>query len=208
MVVLGWGLLVHCGAREAPPLLGAPLSPELSTSLPKGPTETAGLRQQVVAVSQSMLGGGATVARGLTFSADPVGFVRAAYWHVGLDLIAPELTSDPTATGMALLYRSASARNWLHTESPNPGDLVFFDADETAGMTPSQVAIVERIANDGTLWLIGYFAKGPARIAMNLREPETITRQTGERVNDLLADSDAIPAAQLFRTFADPFRED
>jgi len=155
-----------------------------------------------------MLKGGATVARGLTFSADPVGFVRAAYWHVGIDLIATELASDPTATGMALLYRSASARNWLHTESPNPGDLVFFDADEAAGETPSQAAIVEHIANDGTLWMIGYFAKGPARIAMNLREPGTITRQTGERVNDLLADADAVPAAQLFRAFADPFRED
>ena len=157
----------------------------------------------VVKQARRYLAGAPLTAKGFSFEPDPIGFVRAAFWAAGIDLYDAQVAEDAKADGMAILFRSTSVRSELHRQLPRPGDLVFLDGrPRQTDLYPSGVAVVERVDGSGTVVAIGSFAKGPTRIALNLREPEA-----GGGRNDLLArdNAPALPAGVLFRSFADPF---
>ena len=159
--------------------------------------------------AQELLKGAPLIARGVEFPPDAIGFVRACFWQVGIDLYDAVATADPAADGMQVLYHSAANRGWLHAESPAPGDLVFFDPnDRDTALYPTQVAIIESVGADGTLTAVGAFLRGPERVSLNLREPDQAFAADGRRINDLLTGETTLTAAQLFRSFADPFRRD
>jgi hypothetical protein len=165
-------------------------------------------RSRVVRFAQEILRGAPLKARGVDFPPDPVGFVRACFWHEALELYDPRIAATPAAEAMQTLYRSAAERGWLHTESPQPGDLIFFDPnDRNTALYPTQVAIIETLDVDGTITAIGAFAQGPERVRLNLRDPDNTTAADGRQINDLLAGDATLTAAQLFRAFADPFRD-
>ena len=162
-------------------------------------------RPRVLSHARAMLTGAPVIADGVSFPGDQVGFVRAAFWAVGIDLFDRDIAADATADSLQILYRTAAARQWLHAESPRPGDLVFFDPNDRGNaLYPAQVAIVETIATDGTFTALGSFRNGPDRITLNLRTPDIQTASDGRRLNDLLAGDSTLTAAQLFRSFANP----
>ena len=199
--------LAACGRTATPPLLGRTIRPEVAERHATGTPAHDPRRAEVVRCAQSLLAGAPLKARGIDFPADAVGFVRACYWQVEIDLYDATVAADPAADAMQILFRSAAARSWLHTEPPQPGDLVFFDPnDRGSALFPSQVAIIEALGADGTLTAVGAFVHGPARVSLNLREPETTLTSDGRRINDLLSGEATLTAAQLFRSFADPFR--
>lgn len=204
-----FSIAAACSLHPAPPpLLSAPIAPDVRISRPNPIRIEASRRAVVVARARSLLSGGAPSTGGVTFGADPVGCVRAAYWAAKLDLVDPEIAADQNAHGMEILFRSAAIRRWLHKETPRPGDLVFFDKDQREkALYPTQAAIVDAVGNDGTVTAVGCFGGGPARIALNLREPSAEIGSNGRRVNAVLAGDETGTAAELFRTFADPFAD-
>ena len=144
------------------------------------------------------------LVQGLRFEPDPVGFVRAAWWHAGHDLYTRNAFANPDAHGLDVLYASAQTRRALFTLKPKPGDLVFFGTQaETTVLT--QVALVEQIDPDGTVHALGRFSKGPRRIALNLRHPEQEKSETGKTLNDTLGAAEGKPAGSLFLTYARPY---
>ena len=141
----------------------------------QAPPRVTGLRhstqlQRVVAVEAARrLLRGDIQAAGLTFEPDPVGFVRAAWWEAGRDLFSNKDFQDPESHGMAILYRSASSRQTLFKQSPEPGDLIFLGEPQTENNPfPTQVALVEFTDADGAVYALGRFADGPGRIRLDL----------------------------------------
>jgi hypothetical protein len=163
-------------------------------------------RQTAVAKARAFVQGAPVAARGYSFSSDPVGFVRAAYWQAGVELFDSRVAAGQGAGGMEILFRSAARHGRLHRQTPRVGDLVFFDADTRGSdLYPVQVGLVEQVSADGTITVLGAFRDGPARIRMNLRRPRRRATDDGTPVNDLLRGRQKSPAAEMFRSFARPF---
>jgi hypothetical protein len=171
-------------AATSPPLASRHVSPRPKTQARAA--QASSPRDTIVQQARRYLEGAPLVANGYTFDPDPVGFARAACWAAGIELFDETVAADPEADGMQILFRSAAERGRVHRETPRPGDLVFFDADETGtALYPAGVALVESVATDGTITAIGRFAGGPERVSMNLR-------------------SDNAGMARLYRAFATP----
>lgn len=194
-----------CTLRPGPPVTIGPArgAPQLELIAPSVSIQQR--RHAVLAHARRLLAKprrGSYQAEGFAFSKDPIGFVRAAFWGARLELLDPQLSKNVSKPGMAVLFRSVARRGRLHKAHPRPGDLVFFDPSEKQQqLYPTQVAVVERVGDDGTIQVLGDFAGGPARIALNLRHPTS-----SEHNATLRGQRHASTAAQLFRTFADPFR--
>ncbi len=198
-------LLVACAHPAPPSLLTQSIAPELGAER-RGPRSPPDARDRVVAHARSLADGAPLTARGIAFDPDPVGFVRAAFWAAGIELFDAEVCADQAADAMQVLYRSTARRGRLHQASPAAGDLVFWDATPGAtALYPAQVALVERVEQDGTVVALGLFADGPTRVRMNLRHPDLASAPDGRRLNDQAAAGRPLPLAHLFRSFADPF---
>jgi hypothetical protein len=154
----------------------------------------------VVHRARAILRGAEPVVGGFTFPKNPVGCARAAFWEAEIELLDPEIAADKKASDLEILFRSAAVQQWLHQQTPRPGDLVFFDPNRSGtALYPAQVAVVESVAGNGTVRAIGCFAGGPTRVSLNLREPAS------RELNDLLQGNEPATTAQLFRSFASPF---
>ena len=162
-------------------------------------------RQRAVAVSSAQkLLQGKIQAAGLLFEPDPIGFVRAAWWEAGIDLFSERGFHDAEMNGMEVLYRAATARNGLFKKQPQPGDLIFLGNPRSEqNPVPSQVALVEFIDAEGTVYALGRFAEGPGRIRLNLNL---------EKQNSLVMSNTAsgptpteVSIRELFWTYARPY---
>lgn len=195
--------LSHCFHAASPPAPYPLLRPEPQLEL-LHPMHSADLegRERVVATARQLLSRKEYKVGDYLFDTDQVGFIRAAFWSAGRELINANIARDAKLDGMTLLFRSVAAEGHLHRQTPRAGDLVFFDqgdAEATHPDTPVQVAIVEQVSADGTISALGVFANGAARITFNLRHP------TASHKNDVLTGTENHLAAELFRTFADPY---
>lgn len=172
--------VVGCGQPARPPLLGG-----------ASPEDTALARAQVVRASRELTRAPLRV-RGVEFDADPVGYLRAAYWTAGIDLFDHDVATDPTADGWSVIERSARLRGQLHRVTPRPGDLALFRA---ANGRLFMAAIVTDVADDG-VELRGWFSLGPddARIGVG---DET-------RVDERLSSGTTLRSA--LAGYIDPFR--
>lgn len=188
-----------CAHPAPPPLLSPPVSTSTSVRRSNRGAELLD-REAVVRRARAILRGAQPQVAGFTFPKDPVGCARAAFWEAGIELLDPKVAADQTAGAMEVLFRSAAVQQWLHQETPRAGDLVFFDPNQRGtALYPAQVAVVETVAADGTVRVIGCFAGGPTRVTLNLRDPSS------QEKNDLLQGTEAATTAQLFRSFANPF---
>ena len=176
----------------------------------KAPLRVTGLRhsrqlQRVVAVkaAQRLLHGELQTA-GLTFEPDPIGFVRAAWWEAGLDLFSEQDFQDPDIHGMAILYRSVSSRQSLFKNQPKPGDLIFLGDPQTEkNPFPAQVALVESIDANGSVYALGRFADGPGRIRLDLKNEGNNSEAIGTVFKDTSPGKTSI--SLLFWGYALPY---
>ena len=198
--------LSGCTHAFSPPMASRTINPNLQLAKQTQPKrKRLTPRQQVVAAARTFLDGQVPTARGYKFESDPIGFVRAAFWTEGIELFATDLANEKAAHGMQLLYESAKQKKNLHQRRPRPGDLIFFSVSAKAQPYPTQVAVVEKIRDDGTIMAIGRFANGPQRIAINRQSKTKEKNAKGVQINDLIGYTEGTPAAQLFTTFANPF---
>jgi len=174
--------------------------------VPQASSRLSAARQKVVDQARRETACDKLTVASLHFDCDQVGFVRAAFWAAPIDLFAPEVASDQSLDGIAILFRTAGVRHALHQETPRIGDLVFFDRDGTAAdLYPTQVGIVDGMQGDGTAAVIGWFAAGPRHIVMNVRQPDEAARDDGTEINTRLADAAESTAGRLVRAFANPY---
>ncbi|RME24228.1 MAG: CHAP domain-containing protein [Deltaproteobacteria bacterium] len=143
--------------------------------------------------------------QGERYRADCSGFVAAVYARTGRHL------SGSTAD----LYARAKEAGLLHTRrSPDVGDLAFFDNTYDRNRNGrrddplSHVAIVEAIADDGTIILIHYGSRGVARFTMDLRHPKVHVDDDGILRNSYLRSGGGKnrTAGALFRAFGSLWR--
>lgn len=188
------------------------LNPILSHRIvpPQAPTRIISLRhstelQRLVAVESAQhLLNGKVEAAGLRFEPDPIGFVRAAWWKAGVDLFSTKEFINSELSGMEILYRSATARKGLFREHPQPGDLVFLGPPKSAEQNlPTQVALVEFVDLNGTVYALGRFAEGPSRICMNFKNDDKNSEAMVTSVTT--ASSTKMPMHRLFWAFARPY---
>ncbi len=196
-----------CQPTATPPLLASPDTRSVEPQLLTTATRPPATRSRVLMQARVMLTRTRYDVGQWQFARDPIGFVRAAFWAAGVELIDETLAQASThADDDELVFRSAAEKGRLHRHHPEPGDLVFFDASpQSQALYPTQVAIVEAVDARGTVTVLGHFAQGPQRVRFNLRHPDSERLPDGTRLNDRLQGSAAVPAAQLFRAFANPY---
>jgi len=137
---------------------------------------------------------------------DCTGLVRIAAEPEGVVLF--DGNARVSDNGVTAIWRRARARGALHKRRPRPGDLVFFretydrnrDGRRNDGLT--HIAVVERVASDGTVTFVHRGGKGVSRSRMNLWAPRDKKR------NDYLRaagqQTRAYLTAELFSTYASP----
>jgi hypothetical protein len=118
------------------------------------------------------------------------GFVRLAYWQVGVELLGPEALARDN--GVTAIYRHAAALGALHVGVPNPGDLVFFvetydrnrDGLRNDGLT--HVGIVQTVEPDGTVVFVHRVSGGVKESRLNLGHPREMEGPQREKWNDVI----------------------
>jgi hypothetical protein len=138
------------------------------------------------------------------------GFVRLAYWQVGVELLGPEALARDN--GVTAIYRHAAAMGALHVGVPNPGDLVFFvetydrnrDGLRNDGLT--HVGIVESVEPDGTVVFVHRVSGGVKESRLNLHHPREMEGPQRERWNDIIRGASrrdrAYLTGELFAAYA------
>lgn len=105
---------------------------------------------------------------------DCTGLARAVYEPAGIDLMTDGVPGD---NGVTAIHRVAMRVGAIHTDAPQPGDLVFFretydrnrDGLRNDGLT--HIAVVESVSLDGEVVFIHRGAKGVERSRMFVAEP-------------------------------------
>lgn len=130
-----------------------------------------------------LVGDRSLIVRGERYRADCSGFVAAVYGGAGRPL---------SGSSRDLYERAREAGLLHHRKVPEVGDIAFFDdsydrdGDGRRNDPLTHVAVVEAIADDGTIVLVHYGGKGVARISMDLRDPHTHTDEAGVLRNSIL----------------------
>ena len=123
------------------------------------------------------------VVRGERYREDCSGFVAAVYGGAGRYLTGSSEDMHERARAAGVLH---------HRRVPEVGDVAFFDdtydrnGNGRRDDPLSHVAVVEAVADDGTVVLVHYGSKGVARITMDLRDPHTHYDQAGVLRNSIL----------------------
>ena len=167
-------------------------------------------RKQVIKKAIGLLDGRVATSTSHRFDSNPLGFVRSAYWEVGVEILSKP--STPGERGLENLLRSAEERRQIFHGTPRPGDLVLFrrPLKTNTQAQPSDtelghVAIVENVHTDGTLGLIGRFRRGAARFKLNIKQASSVKTETGSYINDIVKAGDEFPVGELFYAFMDPW---
>ncbi len=144
---------------------------------------------------------------GEKYREDCSGFVAAVYAQTGREL----------SGSSADLYARAKEAGVLHKrKTPAVGDLAFFDDTYDRNRNGrrddplSHVAVVEAIADDGTIVMVHYGSKGVARITMDLRHPNVHIDDDGILRNSYLRSGGKgdRTAGALFRSFGSLWKVD
>jgi peptidoglycan DL-endopeptidase CwlO len=149
-----------------------------------------GARAQVVDAARRLVGAKSIVINGRRFGDDCTGFVRAAYFAGGVELMGLGQSED---NGVTAIYRFAQAHGRTYVGGrPVAGDLVFFrdtydlnrDGAVNDGLT--HVGIVDEQFADGTVVVLHRVARGVVRGRMHITHRSVASVQPGQVVNDWL----------------------
>jgi hypothetical protein len=145
---------------------------------------------EALAATARELLGKKTVPTGGQFPDDCTGLVRTVYSAHGVDLMREGAQAGEN--GVMAIWRYAQRHGSLHRAAPRPGDLVFFsetydrnrDGRDNDGLT--HVGLVDRVDEDGTVYVIHRVARGVVSYRMNLSHPSQRKDSQGRVVNDWL----------------------
>jgi cell wall-associated NlpC family hydrolase len=144
------------------------------------------------------------------YRADCSGFVTAVYDAANVRLVDPTVDGR---SGTEMIYKSLRDRGRIHNQKvPRPGDLAFFhntwdrNGNKLRDDRFSHVALVEAVADDGTIQLIHYVSGKVKRDSMNLRHPnEARDPKTGLHWNSFMRRGGGkVLTGQLFFRFGRP----
>lgn len=138
---------------------------------------------------------------------DCTGLVRAVYEDSGIELMSLVLRGDNGVTGM---YRLALERSALHTNAPEPGDLVFFretydrnrDGKQNDGLT--HVGVVESVDEDGTVQFVHRIHGGVKRGKLSVEAP--LDKKRNDYLRPAKQKVTAALTGELFVSFASASR--
>lgn len=175
---------------QAPPALLTPEgrpAPVLSASSNKA---VEALDGEAVAATARELVGQKKVPTGGRFPDDCTGLVRTVYDQHGIDLMSEGAQAGDN--GVTAIWRYAQKHGSLHQDRPRPGDIVFFnetydrnrDGRDNDGLT--HVGIVDRVEDDGTVYVIHRVAYGVVSYRMNVSHPDKRKDAQGRVLNDWL----------------------
>lgn len=135
---------------------------------------------------------------------DCSGFVTAIYERAGLPLEISEASQKGTKSMAEMLYRTAKADGRLYTGGkPKPGDLVFYK--NTFGPVDGRIthiAVVESVADDGTVTVIHNIGGRYRRSPMNLEKPHEPLKNGYFRKKQTA--NEPVLAGELFVAYARP----
>ncbi len=203
---------------EAPPAAEAvePVMAPITDAMPEPPAAPApaapvpagrGGDTSLARAAARYIGKTSLRVHGDRYRADCSGFVAAVYAQTGRSL----------SGSSADLYARAKQAGVLHKrKTPDIGDLAFFDNTYDRNHngrrddTLSHVAVVEAIADDGTIILVHYGSKGVARFTMDLRQPRVHVDDDGILRNSYLRSGGGgdRTAGALFRGFGSLWKLD
>jgi len=159
----------------------------------------------------SFVGRGELSVGGVKHRYDCSGLVNAVYYQAGRDL---------EGANSAALYERARKEGVFHKRKrPRPGDVVFFDnthdrnGNRRLDDKLTHVAVVEKVADDGTITMVHKGGSGVTRIVMNLRHRRAATDDGGDKINSHLRGETAKDrrrtrylAGELWRGFGSMWR--
>lgn len=165
--------------------------------------------QAVLARAASLEGERVVSLDGETWRADCSGFVAACYGDEA-ELTDPELATPSVAETMWLTLQ----RRGQQVESPQPGDLVFFDdtydrnGNGQRDDPLSHVGLVEAVATEGRVTFLHFGSGRVKRDVLHLVERGTHRSSEGATLNSFIRRGRSGPrlAGQLLRGFARPLR--
>jgi len=172
----------------------------------RGPSDV----QVVLDRGLMMLGEPHVSVGGTRYRSDCSGFVSAAFEGVNVELQSPSVAGD---SGTEIIYKSLRARGRIHNAKvPQPGDLAFFhntwdrNGNKVRDDRFSHVALVESVADDGTVQLIHYASGKVKRDSMNLKHPnDARDPDTGTPWNSYMRRGGGkVLTGQLFYRFGRP----
>ena len=193
----GWNAAARAEAIAA---MQQEVAPRTSRKRRGGPQGEAVARQ-----AARLVGDRSLIVRGERFRADCSGFVAAVYSGAGRPVDGSSRDLFERAQELGLLH---------HRKQPEVGDIAFFDdsydrdGDGRRNDPLTHVAVVEAVADDGTVVLVHYGSKGVARITMDLREPQTHYDEAGVLRNSILRTDGkgARLTGELFRAWGSLWR--
>jgi hypothetical protein len=178
----------HVGSRPPPELTEPQEGPWRSGALESGESGVVSTAspsaEAVVRAAESSVARAWRTVDGQTFRDDCSGLICALYAAADIDL-----ASRNTAALLALAIELGVNHR---KRVPDPGDVVFFDntydrdGNHKLDDELTHVAVVESVAQDGTLTLVHRGSRGVARISMNLLRPDEHADADGRILNSFL----------------------
>jgi hypothetical protein len=208
LVVLAFGT-VGCATTSA--LTGPPplLEPDEWVSWPVAarPVEAAQPRSRLASKAASLVGLSTLRVVVPQLPDDCTGLVRAVYEDSGIELMGSGVRGD---NGVTAIHRLAFERSALHTQSPSPGDLVFFretydrnrDGQHNDGLT--HVGVVESVDAAGTVTFVHRSGSGVTRAKLNVAAP--LDKKRNDYLRPAKKGEPALLTGELFVTYASAVR--
>lgn len=184
--------------RPAPVRLALPLSDPSGWDAP--------VRARIAKAASTLAARGKPIVRGTRFRMDCSGVTRAIYAEANLPLGGTSAYREEN--DVSILHRFVAENGMLHTKTPLPGDLVFFDntydRDRNGAFDDrlTHVGVVERVLPGGTVVFVHRVGPKIVRYRMNLSAPQQRRDTSGNRMNHTLrrasAQTPALSTAELF----------
>ena len=207
LVALAFGT-IGCATTS---VLAAPAAEEpaewVSWPVAPRPLEPSRPRSRLASKAASLVGLSTLRVVAPQLPDDCTGLVRAVYEDSGVELMGAGVRGD---NGVTALYRLAFERSALHTQSPAPGDLVFFretydrnrDGQHNDGLT--HVGVVENVDGGGTVTFVHRSGSGVTRARLNVGAP--LDRKRNDFLRPAKKGEPALLTGELFVTFASAAR--
>lgn len=178
------------------------------------PDDELAARRAIVQQAVALLETRDLKSLGSGFRNDCSGFIHGVFVMSGYRIQYRHVRKDRSLSES--LYLTLLDKGLVYSEGyPNIGDVAFYGNTVSSGRNAegiTHVALVERVADDGTVHLIHYASGRVSRLRMNLRHPRERADENGRIINDYIRRSESgsprrdYLAGNLFAAYGDLYR--